>query len=51
MKVRLLLGLLCAVENHSVASASRAPHFEIHLEAIAISGDPQERQVFPFATP
>lgn len=51
MKVRFLLRLLCAVEKYSVASASRAPNFEIHLaEAIAIRGDLQERQAFPFAT-
>lgn len=51
MKVRLLLRLLCAVGKYNVASASRAPNFEIHLaEAIAIRGDPRERQAFPFAT-
>lgn len=51
MKVRLLLRLLCAFEKYSLASASRAPNFEIHLaEAIAIRGDPQERRAFPFAT-
>lgn len=51
MKVRLLLQLLCAVEKYSVTSASRAPHFEIHLaEEIGIGGDPRERQAFPFPT-
>lgn len=51
MKVRLLLQLLRAVEKYSVASASRAPNFEIHLAAaIAVRGDPQEGQAFPFAT-
>lgn len=51
MKVTLFLRLLCAVEKYSVASALKAPNFEIHLaEAIAIRGDPQEGQPFPFAT-
>lgn len=51
MKARLLLGLLYALEKYSTASALKAPNFEINLaEAIAIKGDPQERQAFPFAT-
>lgn len=51
MKVRLLLRLLSAIEKYSTGSVPRVPHFEIHLaEVIAVRGDLQERQDFPFAT-
>lgn len=51
MKVRLLLGLLCAIENYSAGSVPRVPNFEIHLAGvIAARGDLQERRDFPFAT-